>query len=90
MKICLCVELDGHDFHERTKEQAKRDKSRDRELQASGWVVLRFTGSEVFNDPYECASETMSTLQNLLMPSIRERLAARRLGNEQAVNDADV
>lgn len=47
----LVVELDGHDFHERTKEQARRDKSRDRELQMLGCDVFRFTGSEVWKEP---------------------------------------
>lgn len=53
----LVIELDGHDFHERTKEQAQRDKSRDRKLQALGWKVLRFTGSEVYRDPAACCLE---------------------------------
>lgn len=44
------VELDGHDFHERTKEQARRDKSKDRLLQANGWIVFRYTGSEMYED----------------------------------------
>jgi hypothetical protein len=50
----VAVELDGHDFHERTKEQARRDKQRDRVLQTAGWIVLRFAGSEVFADPHSC------------------------------------
>lgn len=46
------VECDGHDFHERTKEQAARDKSRDRYLQTLGYPIYRYTGSEIFkNDP---------------------------------------
>lgn len=49
------VELDGHAFHERTKEQAARDKKRDRDLQTSGLAVLRFTGSEVWRDPHGAA-----------------------------------
>lgn len=53
----IAVECDGHDFHERTKEQAARDKSRDRALQAAGWRVLRFTGSEIWADPRKCAGE---------------------------------
>lgn len=53
----LVVELDGHDFHERTKEQAKRDKSRDRALIDAGYQVIRFTGSEVYADPVKCAKE---------------------------------
>lgn len=47
----ICIELDGHEFHERTKEQAQRDKSRDRNFQKAGFVVLRYTGSEVWNNP---------------------------------------
>ena len=33
------MECDGHDFHERTKEQASSDKKRDRSLQAAGFLV---------------------------------------------------
>lgn len=51
------VECDGHDFHEKTKEQAQRDKKRDRFFQAKGWTVLRFTGSEIFHDAVKCADE---------------------------------
>ncbi len=56
----VVVELDGHDFHERTPEQAQSDKSRDRELQALGWHVLRFTGREVLRDPFKCTREVLS------------------------------
>ena len=51
--VQIAVELDGHDFHEKTKEQAQRDKEKDRWLQSQGWIVARFTGSEVWNDPDE-------------------------------------
>lgn len=51
------VECDGHDFHERTKEQAARDRSRDRRLQEAGFRVFRFTGSELYRDPLGCAVE---------------------------------
>lgn len=53
----LVIELDGHEFHERTKEQAKRDKSRDRLLTASGWRVLRFTGSEIWANASRCVEQ---------------------------------
>lgn len=55
----IIVECDGHDFHERTKEQAASDKSRDRELQSHGFHVLRFTGSEIWRDAYACADQTL-------------------------------
>lgn len=57
--IRICVECDGHDFHERTKEQAARDKSRDRELTMAGWQVLRFTGSEIWKDAATCARQVV-------------------------------
>jgi very-short-patch-repair endonuclease len=51
----LIVECDGHDFHERTKEQAKRDRSRDRTAHLEGYDCFRFTGSEIWKDPWGCA-----------------------------------
>lgn len=59
----LVVECDGHDFHERTKEQAQRDKSRDRAIQAAGYQVLRFTGSEIWNNCIDCGKEVFSAAQ---------------------------
>lgn len=53
----LAVELDGHEWHERTKEQAERDKSRDRALLEAGIPVMRFTGSEINRDPHDCARQ---------------------------------
>lgn len=53
----LAIEVDGHEFHEKTKEQAARDKSRDRKLVRLGFHVLRFSGSEVFASPVGCWKE---------------------------------
>ena len=58
----MVVECDGHDFHERTKEQARRDKKRDRFFQSLGFKVLRFTGSELWADAIKCAEEVYSQL----------------------------
>ena len=55
----LIVECDGHDFHERTKEQAAKDRARDREFQANGYTVFRFTGSEIWRDPCKCADQIL-------------------------------
>ena len=49
----LCVYTDGHTYHERTEEQAQRDKRIDRKLQELGFQVLRYTGKEV-NDTIIC------------------------------------
>jgi hypothetical protein len=53
----LGIEIDGHEWHEKTKEQARRDKERERFLVAQGWKILRFTGSEVFNHANKCVEE---------------------------------
>lgn len=51
------IECDGHDFHEKTKEQAARDKRRDRYFVGKGWRILRFTGSEIYKSPQSCVRE---------------------------------
>jgi very-short-patch-repair endonuclease len=58
----IAVECDGHDFHERTKEQAARDRSRDRAIQALDIMVMRFTGAEIFGDVIRCADEVRQAL----------------------------
>ena len=45
--IKLCVYTDGHTYHERTEEQAQKDRNIDRKLQELGFQVLRYTGKEV-------------------------------------------
>lgn len=53
----LIVECDGHDFHERTKEQAAKDRSRDRDAQLADIAILRFTGSELHRDAWGCVRQ---------------------------------
>jgi len=53
----LVVEVDGHEFHERTKFQAARDRQRDRAMIAEGFRVVRFTGQEVYRGAEGCAQE---------------------------------
>lgn len=53
------IECDGHDFHERTPDQAERDRSRDRALQQMGLPVLRFTGREIHRSARDCAMQVV-------------------------------
>lgn len=53
----LFVECDGHDFHERTPDQAMHDRRRDRACALAGIPVIRFTGREIHSDPWRCAGE---------------------------------
>lgn len=61
--IVAFVECDGHEFHERTKEQAERDRSKDRKIQEAGVPILRFTGREIFRDPGGCAGQILTFIQ---------------------------
>lgn len=58
----IFVECDGHDFHERTKEQAERDRSKDRAIQAAGIPILRFTGREIWRDGSQVVVEIIKFL----------------------------
>jgi very-short-patch-repair endonuclease len=65
--IKIAIECDGHDYHERTKEQARNDRSKDRWFQSHGYRILRFTGSEIWKDPVECAEQVLKLIWNRLM-----------------------
>lgn len=63
-RISVAVECDGHEFHEKTKEQAAKDKARDRQFLLHRCPLLRFTGSEIWRDPWKCADEVVETLKS--------------------------
>lgn len=55
----VVIECDGHEFHEKTKQQVRRDKARDRFLQSKDYKVLRFAGSELWEHPMLCADQAL-------------------------------
>lgn len=77
----VIVEVDGHDYHERTKEQAARDKRRDRFFSTRGATVLRYTGSEIYRNADRCANEAlwvaMRKQQVHLMPAFVRFMSER-------------
>lgn len=64
--VKLAIEIDGHDFHEKTKEQAGYDKRRDREIAIHDYYVLRFTGSEIYTNSIKCVQEVINILVSLI------------------------
>lgn len=56
------IECDGHAFHERTKEERQKEKQRDRYFTVNGYKILRFTGSEIFRNPYGVAAEIVKAV----------------------------
>lgn len=64
--VNFAVESDGHDFHEKTKAQAARDKKRDRDIQTAGIPIIHFTGSEIFNDILSCHTQIHEFAKSLV------------------------
>ena len=52
----IVVECDGHDYH-KTAEQIRSDYQRERFLQKQGYLVVRFSGAEINENPDECCRE---------------------------------
>lgn len=55
----IAVELDGHEFHERTREQVAIRDQRDRALQQAGWKVFHFSFNEFTKTPDACTFEVL-------------------------------
>lgn len=58
----VIVECDGFDYHERTIEQAIKDRKRDRSLQSDGFLVFRYMGSEIYNDARLCGYDFLRNI----------------------------
>jgi len=63
--ICTsyAIECDGHDFHEKTKEQVTHDKQRERILLNHFSKVIRFSGSEIYNNANKCVQEVLEIIR---------------------------
>jgi hypothetical protein len=56
----IAIELDGHDWHERTKDQVILRNQRDRDLQTAGWKIFHVSGTELLRDPVSVVAEIMA------------------------------
>ena len=61
-ELYYAIEIDGHDFHEKTKEQAEKDKRRDRDMLELNIKTIRFTGSEIFIKPQKCIENILNII----------------------------
>jgi very-short-patch-repair endonuclease len=71
-EIRIVVECDGH-WHEKDKQQAARDKKRDRDVTIAGWRWLRFSGSEIWRDHRWCGSYAATLVRNEIEAQLRRR-----------------
>lgn len=71
----VVIECDGHDFHEKTKEQVARDKKRDRFIKGQGYDVYRFSGSEIISSPFSVIEEVEGIVQKLVQAAVDKEMA---------------
>ena len=69
-KEAVVVECDGHDWHERTKEQRAYENARNRFLQKKGYKVFHYTGSEIISDPLRVAAEVLAEIVHTQIEAI--------------------
>lgn len=64
----LIIECDGYEFHQKTRQQVQKDNEREYDLKMAGYEILRFSGSQIYNEPLKCAEDTY----NYIMKKIKE------------------
>lgn len=62
----FAIEIDGYEWHEKTKEQAANDRRKDRIYLKNGYTPIRFLGTEVYHDVSSCARDTIEIVGNKL------------------------
>lgn len=75
----IVVECDGAGFHDEV-----RDASRDRELVALGYRVLRFSGSQIYRDAAACAAAVETAARSGAESSVRPPTVDTALSPRQA------
>lgn len=60
----LVIECDGHDYHHASKQQVSKDYERENDLKINGYDVIRFTGSQIYKDPYGCADTILEYISS--------------------------
>lgn len=75
------IEIDGHEWHEKTKEQVSRDKQKERAYLINGYIPIRFSGSEVYHNPTLCVEETLKIIAEFE----KEKLFAEICQNKRRV-----
>jgi hypothetical protein len=75
----LAVELDGHSFHEKTREQVAYRNQRDRLLQDAGWTVFHYSWTEMTERPAECAVEVLLAARKRYWAMLAESSDQKRI-----------
>ncbi len=79
----VVVECDGHDYHDRTPEQASADRRRDRATLALGIPTLRYTGTDILRGAAAASAEIAEMFDR--EASLLERVWWRDVGDRENV-----
>jgi len=60
----VLVECDGHDFHQKSKKQVKHDNERQLALQTAGYDVIRFSGTQIYENPFLCVKNVHEYIES--------------------------
>ena len=60
----LVIECDGHDFHEKTKEQVRKNNERDMAIKSAGYDIIHFSGSQIYREPLKCAKQAVNYISS--------------------------
>jgi hypothetical protein len=59
----IIIECDGYNYHS-SKEQMQYDYNRENNLKLAGYDIIRFTGSQIYNSPLQCAKTVYDYIKN--------------------------
>ena len=62
--LIVVIELDGHVFHERTKDQVRARNRKDRAVQTANFAICHFSGSEVVGDGEACVDAAVELVES--------------------------
>lgn len=57
----VIAEIDGHEFHDKNKQQREYEKRRDRYFAINGYKALHYAGTEIYRNPWIAAAEVIAT-----------------------------
>lgn len=65
LKKPIIIECDGYNYHS-SKKQMNNDYERENNLKISGYNVIRFTGSQIYKEPFKCVQIIYKEIQNAI------------------------
>jgi hypothetical protein len=79
----IAIECDEQEWADKTPEQAKEDKLKERFLQKRGWTVVRYSEAEILNDARSVVREIVDLAETRTIQTIVESRAGSPEGSDK-------